>query len=103
MNPRVGEFEINGILQMSDDDFEEYLQSAVILYTQSQGPMPPDVFRSLLILLRYSDEESDLKEWQARGHIAYEIRRLAHWSTVSSLPIGSFLSWKRYGVRPETL
>ena len=108
MNPNVGEFEINGIQQMSDDDFEEYLQNAVIHFCQSHAPMPPHVFRALLILLRYSDEEGDLKERQAKGedtegHIAYSVRHLAHWSTVNSLPIGSYLSWKRYGVRPEAL
>ena len=93
---------------MSDDDFEEYLQSAVIHFCQSHAPMPPHVFRALLILLRYSDEEGDLKERQGKGedtegHIAFEIRHLAHWATIVSLPIGSYLSWKRYGVRPETL
>ncbi|MGC2827952.1 MAG: hypothetical protein WA322_27615 [Pseudolabrys sp.] len=48
MNPNVGLIEINGIQQMSDDDFEMYLDNAVMLYCQSQGPMPPSVFRSLL-------------------------------------------------------
>ena len=67
MNPNVGLFEINSILQMSDDDFEEYLQSAVIHFCQSHAPMPPHVFRALLILLRYSDEEGDLKERQGKG------------------------------------
>ena len=108
MNPNVGQFEINGIQEMSDDDFEEYLQSAVIQYTQSHGPMPPHVFRALLILLRYCDEEGDLAERQGKGedvkeHIAFEIRRLAHWATINSWPIGAFLSQRRYGVDPRRL
>ena len=61
MNPNVGEFEIQAIQQMSDDDFEMYLDNAVMLYCQSHGPMPPHVFRSLLVLLRYCDEEGDLE------------------------------------------
>ncbi|MGC2825692.1 MAG: hypothetical protein WA322_15865 [Pseudolabrys sp.] len=85
MNPNVGQFEIEQIQQMADD-FEMYLDNAVMLYCQSQGPMPPQVFRSLLVLLRYCDEEGDLAERQGKGedikdHIAFEIRRLAHWAT----------------------
>ena len=67
MNPRVGEYEIQAIQQMTDDDFELYLDNAVMLYCQSQGPMPPHVFRSLLVLLRYCDEEGDLAERQGKG------------------------------------
>ena len=108
MNPNIGEFEINGIQQMSDDDFEMYLDNAVMLYCQSQGPMPPSVFRSLLILLRYCDEEGDLTERQGKGedvkeHIAFEIRRLAHWATINSWPVGAFLSPRQYGVDPQRL
>ena len=65
MNPNVGLFEIHAIQQMSDDDFAEYLESAVIHFCQSHAPMPPHVFRALLILLRYSDDEADLKEMQS--------------------------------------
>ena len=108
MNPNVGLFEIQAIQQMSDSDFEEYLESAVIHFCQSHAPMPPHVFRSLLILLRYCDEEGDLTERQGKGedtkdHIAFEIRRLAHWATISSWPIGAFLSQRRYGVDPQRL
>jgi hypothetical protein len=81
-----------------------------MLYRQSQGPMTPHIFRSLLILLRYAGdaEEADLKEMQAKGedvkdHIAFEIRRLAHWATIGSWPVGPFLSRRRYGVDPQRL
>ena len=88
---------------MSDDDFELYLDNAVVLYAQSHGPMPPHIFRALLILLRYSDEEADLAERQAKSedtkdHIAYEVRRLAHWATIAGWPIGSSVTaavWNR--------
>ena len=108
MNPNVGLFEIQAIQQMSDDDFAEYLESAVIHFCQSHAPMPPHVFRVLLILLRYSDEEADLKEMQTRGedtkdHIAFAIRRLAHWATINSWPVGAFLSQRRYGIDPQRL
>ena len=108
MNPKLGLYEVQALQQMSDDDFELYLDNAVILYAQSRGPLPPDAFRSLLILLRYSDEDADLAERQAKGedtkgHIAFEIRRLAHWATINSWPVGAFLSERRYRVRPESL
>ncbi len=108
MNPNVGQFEIEQLQLMSDSDFEEYLQSAVIHFCQSHAPMPPHVFRALLILLRYSDEEDDLKERQGKGedcsdHIAFEVRRLAHWATISSWPVGAFLSQRRYGIDPRRL
>jgi hypothetical protein len=109
-NPKLGQFELEGLQQMSDDKFEEYLQSACILYRQNQGPMSPELLRSLLIVLRYfaADEEANLKDMQAKGedtkdHIAFELRRLAHWATINSWAIGSYLSWDRYGVRVERL
>ena len=107
MNPNVGQFEIEQIQQMADD-FEMYLDNAVMLFTQSHAPMSPHVFRALLILLRYSDEEADLKERQDKGedvkdHIAFEVRRLAHWATINSWPVGAFLSQRRYGIDPQRL
>ncbi|MGB8897366.1 MAG: hypothetical protein WA322_23110 [Pseudolabrys sp.] len=73
MNPRVGEYEIQAIQQMTDDDFELYLDNAVMLSCQSQGPMPPHVFRSVLVLLRSAQYRqgkgegpkttSPLKDW----------------------------------------
>jgi hypothetical protein len=110
MNPKLGEFEVKGLLDMSEDKFQEYLQSACISYRNNQGPMTPDLLRSLLILLRYvaHEEEIDLKRMQEKGedtksHVAFEVRRLAHWATINSWPIGSYLSWHRYGIRPERL
>jgi hypothetical protein len=107
-NPKLGQFEIETILQMTDDDFELYLNDAVMLYCQSPGPMPPHVFRSLLILLRYAGgaEDADLKEMQTKSedtkdHVAFELRRLAHWATI--WPVGAFLSRQRYGVDPGRL
>lgn len=103
MNPQVGKFELDGLLEMSEDKFHEYLQSACIAYRHNQGPMTTDLMRSLLIVLRYvaADEEANLKTMQAKGtkgHIAYEVRRLAHWATISSVPIGNWISWHKYGV-----
>ena len=109
-NPKLGQFELEGLQQIPDDKFEEYLQSACIFYRQNQGPMSPELLRSLLIVLKYAagDEEADLKEREAKGedtkgHIAFELRRLAHWATINSWAIGSYLSWNRYGVRVERL
>lgn len=68
-NPELGQFELEGLQQIPDDKFEEYLQSACILYRQNQGPMSPELLRSLLIVLKYAagDEEADLKERESQG------------------------------------
>ena len=90
---------------MSDDAFEEYLQSAVILNLQSQYPLPPNILRGLFTLLRETGEfeEKDLKEMRDRkedpeGHLAFSIRAIAHWLSIASFPIGAWESWKRHGV-----
>ena len=109
-NPKLGLFELQGLLDMSDDKFLEYLQSAGIAYRGHEGPMPIDVLRSLLLVLRQIGdiEEADLREREAKGqdvkgHIAYDIRRVAWFATISSVPIGNWISWHKYGVDVDRL
>jgi hypothetical protein len=73
--------------EMTEQEFEAYLQSTTAEYAHNPMPVPPDVFRSLLILLDYvaSDEEAHLAGMQANNedtheHICFEIRNLARWA-----------------------
>jgi hypothetical protein len=43
MNPKLGLYEVQALQQMSDDDFELYLDNAVVLYAQSRCFADPDV------------------------------------------------------------
>jgi hypothetical protein len=104
-NPNLGLYELRALLQMSDDAFEEYLESAVILNLRSQAPLPPNILRALLTLLREvgGDEEKHLKEMQDKGldtanHLAFSIRALAHFYTIASWPVGAWESWRKHGI-----
>jgi hypothetical protein len=115
MNPKPGQFEAQAVRQMSDEDWRLYLDNAVILFAGSPAThqipaLSPDLFRSLMNVIRHCTArvEADLQKKEAKGgntknHICHDVRRLAWWATLQSFPIGSFLSERRYGIRPESL
>jgi primosomal protein N'' len=111
----VIKFEAQSIAQMSDSEWELYLSNAVVMFSSGHSTRQVPVFDTVLfrclmnVLRQYvAEEEADLARLEkagkdTKGHPAFDLRRLAHWATIQSYPVGSFLSERRYGVRPESL
>jgi hypothetical protein len=115
MNPKLGQFEAQAIQQMSDADWQLYLDNAVVMFAGSPAShqipaLSPDLFRSLMNVIRHcaAKLEADLEKRETKGkdtkrHVCHDVRRLAHWATIQSHPIGAFESWRRYGIDPRRL
>lgn len=114
-NPKVGLFEAQGISQMSDPEWEYYLSQAIVMFAggtaSHQIPaLDPALMRSLMnVLRRYvPDAERELAQMERKGlktegNAAHDLRRLCHWATIQSYPVGAYLSQRRYGVDPRKL
>jgi hypothetical protein len=114
-NHQVGKFEAQSLAGLSPEEWQSYLNTAVVLFAGSPAShqipaLSPDLFRSLMNVIRHcaAKLEADLEKREAKGkdtkgHVCHDVRRLAHWATIQSYPIGAFESWRRYGIDPQRL
>ena len=103
-------FEAQAIAAMTNLEWEAYLADAIIMFSGNNSVRPVQVFdatlfRCLMNVIRQyvAEEEADLARLEKAGkdtknHPGLDLRRLAHWSTINSFPVGAFLSERKYGV-----